>query len=350
MEYALTYHVEGERDLPSARIYQEIERQVLLADRLGYHAAWFAEHHAHAHVGHMPHPLLFALHLAARTSRIQLGSAVLCVNLHHPVLVAEQIAVADVLSGGRMSLGLGSGSTPSEIALYAAPDLPPDGRRARFEEVLDVLEAAWTGEPFERRGAHLQVAAPAGLLPVPDDALLDRLWIGANSLDSAHLAGRRGYGLQLSNLRTVPDLRALIGRYREGRAAAARPIGPERIAASAPCYVAPTDARALAAFQPALDLLLRENRRQAPTPDRAWDARPGDVARPATPREHLAALRFAVGDPARVADELLALREQLPFTTINLRPRWLGLPPDRVAASIELFATAVRPALDAAWR
>ena len=70
---------------------------------------------------------------------------------------------------------------------------------------------------------------------------------------------------------------------------------------------------------------------------------------PETPREHLAALRFTVGDPERGVDELLALREQLDFTTLNLRPRWLGLTPEQVAASIELFASAVRPRLDRTW-
>src|SRR6185369_14683289 len=153
--------------------------------------------------------------------------------------------------------------------------------------------------------------------------------------------GQRGYGLQLSNLRTVPELRELIAAYRQGRAASARPLGAPRIAASAPFYVAPDDAAALGGFGPALENLLRENRRTRPTVDAPRS--------PETPREHLAALRFTVGDPERCVDELLALREQLEFTTLNLRPRWLGLTPEQVAASLELFASDVRPRLDRAW-
>jgi alkanesulfonate monooxygenase SsuD/methylene tetrahydromethanopterin reductase-like flavin-dependent oxidoreductase (luciferase family) len=171
--------------------------------------------------------------------------------------------------------------------------------------------------------------------------MAEALWIGANSPDSAQLAGQRGYGLQLSNLRTIPQLRELIAAYRQGRESSARQLGPERIAASAPLYVAEDDARALADFGPALDSLLRENRRSRPDLD---TARP-----PETPREHLAALRFTVGDPERCVDELIALRERLDFTTLNLRPRWLGLTPEQVAASIELFAAAVRPRLDSTW-
>ena len=70
-----------------------------LADRLGVKYAWFAEHHAHAHYGHLPTPLLYALHLAGQTKQIQLGTAIICLNLHDPLDVAEQVAVADVLSG-----------------------------------------------------------------------------------------------------------------------------------------------------------------------------------------------------------------------------------------------------------
>ncbi|HEV8637010.1 MAG TPA: LLM class flavin-dependent oxidoreductase [Chloroflexota bacterium] len=340
VDYAITYHVEAERETPSGVLYREIGRQVELADRLGFAHAWFAEHHGHAHIGHCPHPLAYATYLAARTERIGLGAAVVCVNLHHPVLVAEQIAMLDVLSGGRASVGLGSGSTSSEFALYGVADMAPDARRARFVEILDLMEAVWTGEPFEWRGEHFQLRSP-GCLPRPLDRIPDKLWIGANSPDSARLAGARGYGLQLSNLRTIPDLRMLIAAHREGRAEADGPLGTERIAASAPLYVAESDARALDEFGPALEILLRENRRARP------DANPG--AQPRTPREQLQALRFTVGSPARCVDELLRLREQLGFTTLNLRPRWGGMTPEMVESSLRLFAERVRPELERAW-
>jgi alkanesulfonate monooxygenase SsuD/methylene tetrahydromethanopterin reductase-like flavin-dependent oxidoreductase (luciferase family) len=256
------------------------------------------------------------------------------------VLLAEQIATADVLSGGRMSIGVGSGSTASEFALFGVDEMAPNVRRERFVEVLDLLETAWSGAPFDFRGQHFQIRG-AGLLPRPERDMAEALWIGANSPDSADLAGQRGYGLQLSNLRTIPELRELIAAYRQGREASSRELGPERVAASAPLYVATDDARALSDFGPALDNLLRENRRSRPTVDAA--------RAPETPREHLAALRFTVGDPGRCVEELLAVREQLDFTLLNLRPRWIGLTPEQVANSIELFASAVRPQLDRTW-
>jgi alkanesulfonate monooxygenase SsuD/methylene tetrahydromethanopterin reductase-like flavin-dependent oxidoreductase (luciferase family) len=332
VDYALTYHVEGPRERPSIEIYAEIGRQVELADRLGFGHAWFGEHHGHAHLGHAPFPVLYALHLAGRTKQIHLGSAVICANLHHPVMLAEQIAMADVLSGGRMSLGLGTGSTAGEFALFGV-ELSEPARRARFVEVLDLMEAAWRGEELRFVGEHIRVTSPP-LLPLPTRDMRQALWIGANSVDSARLSGRRAYGLQLSNLRTVPQLRELIGAYADE--------GGQRIAASAPMYVADTDERALDEFAPALDGLLRENRRSLPETGADVQSR--------SPREQVAALRFSVGSPGRVAEELLQLREQLPFTTLNVRPRWLGLSPAQVERSIELFALAVRPVLDRAWR
>jgi alkanesulfonate monooxygenase SsuD/methylene tetrahydromethanopterin reductase-like flavin-dependent oxidoreductase (luciferase family) len=341
VDYGVTYHVEAERATPSADVYKEVGRQVELADRLGIAHAWFAEHHDHAHIGHCPHPIAYAVYLSGRTERIGLGAAVVCVNLHHPVLVAEQIAMLDVLSGGRASVGLGSGSTPGEFALYGLPEPTPEARRARFVEILDLMERVWTGEPFEWRGEHFQVRS-SGALPRPLGRVADKLWIGANSPDSARLAGARGFGLQLSNLRTIPDLQMLVAAYRAGRAESSRELGPERIAASAPLYVAASDQAALEQFGPALEILLRENRRARP------DANPG--AQPTTPRQHVEALRFTVGAPERAVDELLGLRQRVPFTTLNLRPRWGGMTGEMVESSLRLFAERVRPELERAWR
>ena len=118
----LTDHLEGPRDQSSSGIFDELTELIQLADRLGVDYAWFTEHHAHAHWGHLPTPLLFALHLAGQTREIRLGTAIICLNLHHPLDVAEQVAVADVLTKGRMAVGFGSGSTPEEFRLFGLPE------------------------------------------------------------------------------------------------------------------------------------------------------------------------------------------------------------------------------------
>src|SRR5260370_989715 len=103
----LTDHVEGPAGQSSREVFDDVAKYILDADRLGIEFAWFAEHHAHVHEGHLPAPLLYALHLSGRTNRIKLGTAIICLNLHHPLAVAEQVAVADLFSGGRMAVGFG---------------------------------------------------------------------------------------------------------------------------------------------------------------------------------------------------------------------------------------------------
>src|SRR5690348_7796925 len=117
----LTDHLEAPSDQSSRQIFDTVIHQTRIADDLGFEYAWFAEHHAHAHFGHLPAPLLLALHLAGQTKQIRLGTAIICLNLHHPLSIAEQTATADLLSGGRMAIGFGSGSTPEEFALFGLP-------------------------------------------------------------------------------------------------------------------------------------------------------------------------------------------------------------------------------------
>ena len=146
-DIGLTDHLEGPRDRPSAEIFDDVADLVRLADQLGVRYAWFTEHHVHAHHGHLPTPLLFALHLAGRTRQIRLGTAIICLNLHHPLDVAEQVAVADVLTGGRMAVGFGSGSTPEEFGLFGLAE---------------------TGEPMPRPVRPGAADHPRGLEPRGD--------------------------------------------------------------------------------------------------------------------------------------------------------------------------------------
>src|SRR5437588_347818 len=145
MLFGLTDHLEAPRGQNAAAVYQQVATRTILADQLGFDYAWFSEHHAHAHYGHLPAPLLFALHLAGRTKRIRLGTAIICLNLHHPLDIAEQVAVADILSGGRIAPGFGSGSTPEEYSYFGSFEPPEDERHERFAEALEIVVEAWSG-------------------------------------------------------------------------------------------------------------------------------------------------------------------------------------------------------------
>jgi alkanesulfonate monooxygenase SsuD/methylene tetrahydromethanopterin reductase-like flavin-dependent oxidoreductase (luciferase family) len=333
MEIALTYHVEGPADQPSASVYGEVERQVLLAETLGFEHVWFSEHHFHIHLGHLPSPLAFATYLAGRTRRIGLGSAVVCINLHQPLVIAEQIALLDVLSGGRSSVGLGSGSTPAEFAALGAS---ADERHARLAEALDILELAWTGKPFAYTGRYVGVPDPVHVLPQPTRPLFPTLWLAANSPASATLAGRRGLKLMLSRERSTEELRALDAAFRGGREAAGLAPGDGITSASRAMYVGENDA---AAWREASEAVWQLNARM-----RRERAAIAALPQPQSVEEAAEQVQFVVGGPERCRASVQELLAILPFDVFNLQPRWAGLPARHVEASLRRFAEEVVPA------
>jgi alkanesulfonate monooxygenase SsuD/methylene tetrahydromethanopterin reductase-like flavin-dependent oxidoreductase (luciferase family) len=335
MQTILTYHVEGDPETPSAAVYAEVAEQVRLADQLGYHAAWFAEHHFHVHRGHLPNPVLLALHLSARTERIHLGSAVICTALHHPVRLASDLLTADVLSGGRLSVGLGSGSTASEFAAFGIQpeDQEAEARHRRFAEQLDVLEQAWRGVPVAVHGRYVDVAAPP-FLPRATRPLADLLWIAANSEAQARLSGERGYGIMLSRERRLGEMARIVQAYRTGREEAGLPPGG-RIAASRPVFVGESDDNAREAVEHAVALMVARQRRERP--------QYAGLPAPTSFAEACERVQFVAGGPDTVAQAVRDLLAEIPFTALHVQPRWQGLAPEQVQASIRRFQQHVVP-------
>lgn len=328
MKFALTYHIEGPRARPSAEIYDEVSRQVILGDALGFDYAWFSEHHVHIHLGHLPCPLLLALHLASRTRRIHLGTAVICLNMHDPVDVAEQVAVADHLSGGRMSPGFGSGSTPEELALFGLPTVDADTRHAHFAESLRIIRAVWAGEgPTAPRdpGPGYDVPLP---LALPD--LHARSWLAANSLEAAAIAGEGKHNMMFSFLRTPAQYEALYAAYRAAG-------GDGSVAANRPIFVGEDDASAWAAAERALRMLWRRFVEEGKIPK--------ERPEPESFNLENAPGQFLVGGPETVVRFIRELQAKVPFDTFNVEPRWAGLTPDQVQGSIRRFGEHVIPAL-----
>lgn len=315
----LTDHVEGPLDRPSAEVFAEVCDLVRLADRLGVAYAWFAEHHLHAHRGHLPTPLLLALHLAGQTRSIRLGTAITCLNLHHPVDVAEQVAVADLLTGGRMAVGFGSGSTPGEAALFGATEADEPGRHARFLDALKVIRSTWAG------------AAP-GALPCPSADLAGRCWLAVNSEGSARIAGSLGFNVLFSHLRTPAQYRQYLDAYRGAG-------GTGLVAANRPVFVGPDDESALEIAGPALRSLWRRFRAEGKIPREATE--PDD---PAGLCAH--PINFVVGGPESVARQLRELHAEVPFDVANVEVRWDGLSHPQVLDSLRRLAEEVVPRLE----
>ena len=143
--------------LPQVRMeFAEIERRVRAAEEAGFHSAWFIDHLAPP-AGRgldMLDAWTVATAVAMRTERLRIGHLVLCAEFRHPALLAKMAASLDVVSGGRLDLGLGWGSVAAELADYGFPDPGPAARAARLAEEIDLLRLLWTGEPVDFDGAH----------------------------------------------------------------------------------------------------------------------------------------------------------------------------------------------------
>ena len=133
-----------------AQVLANTVRQVRLAEELGFDATWFAEHHF-SNASVCASPLMMAMHCAAVTSRILLGPAVVVLPLHHPLRVAQEVAMLDQISGGRVLLGFGPGHQPHE---FRSLQVPLESRYARLLEGWDIVEQALTTGRVRHLGEH----------------------------------------------------------------------------------------------------------------------------------------------------------------------------------------------------
>ncbi len=176
-------------DVPAGTRYHYAAEQIATAERFGFDTAWVAQHHFHADEGGLPAPLVFLAHVAAQTSRIRLGTGVITLPLENPIRVAEDAAVLDLLSCGRVEIGFGTGGTPSSFTAFG---LESAERGDIFARHLRVVLDAWAGRSLSG-GDQLYPTAPQ---------LLDRIWQATFSVAGGERAGRAGDGLMLS--RTQP--------------------------------------------------------------------------------------------------------------------------------------------------
>jgi alkanesulfonate monooxygenase SsuD/methylene tetrahydromethanopterin reductase-like flavin-dependent oxidoreductase (luciferase family) len=147
-----------------ARIIDETFEEALLTDRLGYDVIWLAEHHFDGICAYVD-PVAFAAALARTTTHAHIGFAVAQMALHHPIRMAEQMALIDNLSGGRLIVGLGRG-TAYNIYDYQGFGIDHTEAQGRFEEAEAIMFEAWKGGPFEHHGKYFDLKLPE-LRPAP---------------------------------------------------------------------------------------------------------------------------------------------------------------------------------------
>ena len=172
--------------------YRLATEQIRHAERHGFDTAWIAQHHFHEHEGGLPSPLVFLAHVAAHTERIRLGTAIITLPLENPLRVAEDAAVLDLLSDGRLEVGFGSGGTPTSFLPFG---LTINERATAFADGLHLIQSAWRGDSLTHPDNHLYPPAPQ---------LAERVWIATFSVEGAIRAAQGGHGLMLSRTQPRP--------------------------------------------------------------------------------------------------------------------------------------------------
>lgn len=155
-----------------SHLYAETLETIAWTESQGFTGAWIPEHHL-SDDGYLPTPNLILAAIATRTSKIRIGSAIALAPLYHPVRFAEECAVLDILSGGRLDMALAIGYRSRE---YAAYGIPFKQRGSRFDEFLHITRALWAGETVNFTGKHFDIAG-ARINPPPPRGRIP-LWIG----------------------------------------------------------------------------------------------------------------------------------------------------------------------------
>ncbi len=283
-----------------AKGYADYLDFLLEAEALGYRGCFLTEHHFTGW-GQVSAPLHMLTWLAARTTTLRLGTAVMVLAWHNPMLLAEQAATVDVLSGGRLELGVGRGYRHNEFHGFAMDDAEAE---ARFEESLAVMTQAWTTPGrFSHQGRFWRFDDVI-LEPPPLQHPHPPIWVSAGRDASIVRAAERGFRLLLDQFTPVAVLRERIALYRRTVEQAGRVFDPMSVAVARDACLTPDNAsraealrRRAAGHQRMIDAA-RTPGRDGGSHILAWADRPEARTDAAL-----------YGTPAEVAEKIAALRD-----------------------------------------
>lgn len=294
------------------------------AEELGYQSLWLPESHFTGRSAN-PAPLLRLAVVAARTQRLRLGTTSLLLPVRHPIHVAEEVAVLDRLSNGRVILGVGRGFRK---ALFAAFDVPRREKRDRFEVALKTILAAWRGDAVAWESADTEDGAstPVRLAPRPVQKPHPPIWVAAFGPKALAQAGRLGLPYLASPIEPFSQLVENYSRHREA------------LPDPAPASLAVPVMRTIFVSKNASEL---RHAREALTKQAAALGKASIASIRRVADQDLDAWALT-GEPNRVADEIHRYREALGMTHLIARIQIPDLEPKALTASLELLAQLER--------
>jgi len=318
------------------QLYREMLEQLEVAEDLGYDSVWLTEHHF-LDDGYLPALLACAAGVATRTRRIKIGTGVVLLPLYDPIHIAEEAAVVDLLSSGRLIFGIAPGYRPEEFAGFRTPR---EKRGARMEEAMNVLIQAWSQERFSFEGKFYSYT-DMKVTPKPVQKPHPPIWIGASIKEGIRRAAKYGVPLLASPRHRLGEMEAHYRLYQEylgkfGTQCDLRPVMRD-------VYVAETTKQAEEEAREHVVYIHREWYG-------AWSAwRPitTDTGKRVENKEEVqfdeVRGRFIIGDPNTVSREIAEYQKAFGMNYLIARMQFPGLAHEKAIKSMRLFAQEIMP-------
>ena len=296
---------------PLEEVYGRALERIEIMDRGGFDAVWLAEHHFTT-FSVCPSVHMLGTLAAARTKRLRIGTAVSLAALYHPLRLAEEVALLDMLSGGRVNWGAGRGFAPSEFNAFG---VPIDESAARFREAVEIVLKAWTQERLTYNGAHFSFES-IEVLPKPLQQPHPPTWMAATSESAIDWAAGRGFDILMDPHASLKELGVKRRRYGQklaeaGFSDAGRDIPMARLIALA-STTSEAEAVARRGAQWLVDAYAGPQHAHRKTMQRTYDGK--------DPAQHYVDSVILHGTPQSLIEQVQRLREEIGLNYLMCAP------------------------------
>lgn len=333
MKSSILYSYQVDND-DAYRTFADSLVQIELAEQLGFDTCLVSEHHL-VENGYFPAPLVVCGSIAMKTTKLRVGTGVLLLPLYDPLHLAEHATIADVVSNGRLTLGLGYGYRQEEFDAF---HVKLDERAARMREGIEALRTLWTQRVATYHGEHFHYDKVT-LRPFPIQKPHPPIWVAAKTGNAVRLAGRLGDAWFADPITPLSVLKQRLVAYRQAAADAGR--HPEELPVMREVFCADTDEQAWAHARDGMLYVYKEYLQ--------WGHMLDEQGNPVPPGDadalELLRKRFIVGSPETCIRECERYRDELGVTNLVMRMKFPGIPHERVLKSIRLWGEQVMPAL-----
>jgi alkanesulfonate monooxygenase SsuD/methylene tetrahydromethanopterin reductase-like flavin-dependent oxidoreductase (luciferase family) len=289
------------RRIPLKTVYDRALERIAIMDEGGYDGVWLAEHHFNTY-SVCPSPHLMAMHVASRTKNLRIGLAVSLAVFYNPLRLAEEVAMLDILSGGRINWGAGRGFDPTEFRAFK---VPVEESADRFQEAVDIVLAAWTEEMLTYHGKFWDYE-DIEVLPKPLQKPHPPTWLAATSPAALQRAASKGATILMDPHATHEEIKEKRELYRQTLEAHGHSIESRDIPMARLIAIAPT----------------AEQARKVAYEGARWTV--GSYAKQlhsgVDPVERYVDQVMIHGTPESVTDKLLELKAELPMNYLLAAP------------------------------